>query len=50
MPKPAGHTVNPEVVKNSCIALIETLARDARLSDDQITPALSYYLKPFFQA
>jgi len=41
MSKPASQqTVHPEVVRNSCIALIGTLARDASLSDDQITPAL----------
>src|SRR6266496_3992080 len=48
----ASQTVNPDVVKSSCLALIETLARDASLSDNQITPALealnAEMLEPMF--
>jgi hypothetical protein len=40
MRKRASQQVNPNTVRNSCIALIEALATNANLKDDQVIPSL----------
>lgn len=40
MSQKASQQVNPDTVRNSCAALIEELATNAKLSDDQIIPSL----------